>query len=166
VQRRCRIERTPDFALRRAARALDGDHGVQAGERLVHRDPLHTLDAENRAQVMEVDRFHRDAADDARFARRHLADEGGQNRTAPPGDCGHLHEGIVFLQVHVAMRFAEWCLGLQQFGIDQALDDDLRFGRNQQIDGFGPRHVDGTASEPARHSELVEILRQLLYRSI
>ena len=86
-----RMERAPDLAFRCKARELDRNHRIEAGERLVHRDPFHALDAENRAQVMEVDRFHRDPADDARFARRYLADEGGQNRTAPPGDCGHLH---------------------------------------------------------------------------
>jgi len=84
----------------------------------------------------------------------------------PPGDCGHLHEGIVFLQVDVAVRFAERRLGLQQLGIDQALDDDLRFGRDQQVDRFGPRHIDGAARERAGNRELVEILRQLLHRSI
>jgi hypothetical protein len=57
------------------------------------------------------------------------------------------------------MRFAERRLGLQQLGVDQALDDDLRLGRDQQIDGPGARDVDGAAREPARDGELVQILR-------
>ena len=54
----------------------------------------------------------------------------------PPRDRGHLHEGVVFLQVDVAVRFAERRLGLEQLGVDQALDDDLGLRRHQKIDGL------------------------------
>ena len=81
--------------------------------------------------MVEIDGLHRHAADHAGFARRDLADERGQDRMAPAGDRGHLHEGIVFLQVHVAVGLAERSLGLQNFGVDQALDDDLRLRRHR-----------------------------------
>ncbi len=53
----------------------------------------------------------------------------------PAGDRGHLHEGIVFLHVDVAVRLAERRLGLKGLGTDHALDDDLGFRRHQQVDG-------------------------------
>ncbi len=85
---------------------------------------------------------------------------------AAAGDRGHLHEGVVFLQVDVAVGFAERRLRLQHLRIDQALDDDLGLGRHQEIDGLRPHHVDGAAGERAGDGELVEILRHLLHRGV
>ena len=85
---------------------------------------------------------------------------------APARDRRHLHEGVVFLQVDVAVRLAERRLGLQQFGVDQALDHDLGFRRHQQVDGPGPHHVDRAAGQRARDRQLVEILRHLLHRRV
>ena len=55
----------------------------------------------------------------------------------PPRDAGHIHEGVVFLQIDIAVRFAERRFRLEIFGIDQALDHDLGFGRHQKIDRLG-----------------------------
>src|SRR5580704_13799722 len=52
-----------------------------------------------------------EAPDHARFARRHLADEGREDRIPPPRDRGDVHEGIVFLQIDVAVRLTERRLG-------------------------------------------------------
>ena len=57
---------------------------------------------------------------------------------APPRDAGHVHIGVEFLQVDVAVGFAERRLRLEIFGVDEALDHDLGLGRHQQIDGLGP----------------------------
>ena len=84
----------------------------------------------------------------------------------PPRDRGHLHEGVVFLQIDVAVRFAERRLRLQQLGVDQALDDDLGLRRHQEIDRLGAHHVDRAAGERARDRKLVEVLRHLLHRRV
>ena len=41
-----------------------------------------------------------------------------------------VHEGVVFLQVDVAVRFAERRLRLERRGVDQAFDHDLGFRRH------------------------------------
>ena len=81
--------------------------------------------------------------------RRHLRDDRGEDRVAPPRDRGHVHVGVVFLQVDVAVRFAERRFGLEIFGVDEALDHDLGFRRHQQIDGLRLHHVDRRADERA-----------------
>src|SRR5262249_41933063 len=95
-----------------------------------------------------------------------LTDERGEDRIAPARDRGHLHEGIVFLQVHVAVGFAERRLRLQHFGVDQALDDDLRLRRYQQIDRPGTHHVDWATGKRAGNGDLVEMLWHLLHRRV
>ena len=109
-------------------------------------------------------RLDADALDQARFARRHLRDDRGEDRVLAPRDRGHLHEGVVFLQVDVAVRFAERRLGLEVFGVDEALDDDLGFRRHQQIDGLRLHDVDRRADQAAGDVQLVERLGQLLRR--
>ena len=81
-------------------------------------------------------------------------------------DRGDLHECVIFLQIDVAVRFAERSLGLERFGVDHALDHDLSFGRHQQIDGLGAHHVDRSVGERAGDRELVEMLRHLLHRGV
>ena len=73
------------------------------------------------------------------------------------GDRRHPHRHVEFLERDVAVQFAERRLGLDIFGVDQALDDELGLGRHQKIDGAGAHHVDGRAGEPARDGELVEV---------
>ena len=75
--------------------------------------------AERVAQIVEKQRLERDALDQARFARRHLRDDRGEDGVAPPRDRGHLHEGVVLLQIDVAVRLAERRLGLEIFGVDK-----------------------------------------------
>ena len=62
----------------------------------------------------------------------------------------------------MAVRFAERRLGLDIFGIDQALDHELGLGRHQEIDGARAHDVDRRAGKPARDRELVDVERQLL----
>src|SRR5262249_13963100 len=62
VQRRGAVERTPYLALRRAARTLDRDHGIEAGERLVHYHPPDARPAQDRAPNVERNRPRRPPA--------------------------------------------------------------------------------------------------------
>ena len=116
--------------------------------------------------MMQIKRLHGDAPDHARFARRHLADEGREDRIPPPRDRGDVHEGIVFLQIDVAVRLTERRLGLEEFGVDQSFNDDLGFGRDQEIDGLAAHHIDRRPGEPAGDRQLIEIFRQFLNRGI
>ena len=114
--------------------------------------------------MIEEQRLHADPLDQARFRRRHLRNDGSEHRVAPPRDRGHVHEGVEFLQIDVAVRFAEWRLRLEIFGIDVTFDDDLRFGRHQQIDCLRLHHVDGRADQRAGDVQFIERLGQLLHR--
>ena len=49
MQGRGAVERPPDLGFRRAARENNPDHGIKAGQRLVHGDALDGIDAERRA---------------------------------------------------------------------------------------------------------------------
>ena len=164
VQHRRAIHRAPDFRGRHVALADQRDDLADVGQRLVHRHPLDALDAERVAQEVEEQRLHADQLDQARFRRRHLRDDRGQDGVLPPRDGGDVHEGVELLQIDVAVRFAERRLGLQIFGVDEALDDDLGLGRHQQIDGLGLHHVDRRADQRAGDVQLVERLRQFLHR--
>ena len=64
------------------------------------------------------------------------------------------------------MGLAERRLGLKIFGIDEAFDDDLGFGRDKQIDGPGRDHFDGCAGERAGDGQFVLVLGHLLNRAI
>ena len=64
----------------------------------------------------------------------------------------------------MAVRFAERRLGLEIFGVDEALDHDLGLGRHQEIDGLRLDHVDRRADQRAGDMQLVQRLRQLLHR--
>ena len=150
------VERAPDFRRRHVALADQRDHLADIGERLVHRDALDAFDAERVAQIVQEQRLHADALDQARFRRRHLGDDRGQHGVAPPRDRGHVHEGVELLQVDVAVRFAERRLGLEIFGVDEALDDDLGLGRHQEIDGLRLHDVDRRADQRAGDVQLVE----------
>ena len=82
----------------------------------------------------------------------------------PPRDRGDVHVGVEFLQIDVAVRFAERRLGLEIFGVDEALDHDLGLGRHQQVDGLRLHDVDRRADQRAGDVQLVERLGQLLHR--
>ena len=81
---------------------------------------------------------------------------------APMGNRGHPHGHVELFQSHMAMGFAEGRLGLHIFGVDIALDDDLRLGGHHEIDGTGLHHGDGRAGETASHGHLVHAHGQLL----
>ena len=53
---------------------------------------------------------------------------------------------------------AERRLRLQIFGVDEAFDDDLGFGRHQEIDRLGLHHVDRRADQRAGDVQFVERL--------
>ena len=84
----------------------------------------------------------------------------------PARDRGDVHEGVVFLQIDVAVGFAERRFRLQQFGVDQALDHDLGFRWHQQVDGLAAHDVNGPAGDRARDRKLVEIVGELLHGCI
>ena len=65
-------------------------------------------------------------------------------------DRGHVHVGIVFLQVDMPVRFAEWPFRLEELRADVSLDDIFGLRRHQQIDGLRAGDVMGPfANEPA-----------------
>ena len=89
VQRRGAVKRPPDFGFRRAPRELDSDHGIEAGQRLVHGDALDGFDREHGAQVI--------AETSGSMATRRITLDSlgvtwlmkdGQDRVAPPRDRG------------------------------------------------------------------------------
>ena len=128
------VERAPDFRARRAGRELQDHELAQVGQRLVQRDPPDALDAELVAQMGEEQRLVGEALDHARFARRHLADDRGDDGVAAARDRGHLDDEVVFLERDMAVRFAERAFRLEVFRIDEALDHELRLGRHQEVD--------------------------------
>ncbi len=98
------------------------------------------------------------------LARRHLADDRDQHRILAPRDRGDVHERVVFLEVHVAVRFPEAAFGLEPLGVEIAFDDDLGLRRDQEIDGLRLADADRRADEAPGDRELVEMLRQLVDR--
>ena len=69
-----------------AARHLEFGLVRPAGQPLVHDDAADSLDAEIGLQVRQKQRLVGDLLDDARFARRHLADDLGEHRLRLVGD--------------------------------------------------------------------------------
>ena len=55
----------------------------------------------------------------------------------------------------MAVAFAERSFRLEQFRIDQPLDDELGVGRHVEIDGGGLDDADRRAGKPAGHRHLV-----------
>ena len=143
---------------------LDDDQLAQIGQRLVHEHASDAADVQVVVQMMQERRLIGDALDQARFAWRHLADDRDQHGILAARDRGDVHEGVIFLQVHVAVRFAEAAFRLEPLGVDIAFDDDLGFRRHDQIDGLGLADADRGADQPAGDRELVEMLRQLVHR--
>src|SRR6476646_4374384 len=80
------------------------------------------------------------------------------------GDCSHAHRDIEFFERNVSMRLAKRSLWLDILRVDVALDNDLRFGGNQQIDAVAANDIDGCTGETAGDTDLVYIDRQLLRR--
>ena len=77
-------------------------------------------------------------------------------------DRRHLHRHVVGFERDIAVALAERRLGLELFGIDQTLDDDLGVGGNVEVDGLAFDHRHWPSGEPAGHAELVEIDVELL----
>ena len=76
------------------------------------------------------------------------------------GDRRHLHRHVEVFERDVAVAFAERTFRLEQFGIDQALDDDLGVGRHLEIDGDALHDADRLAGERAGDAHLVEVDRR------
>ena len=153
----------PDFRARHPSRELQKHHLAQVGQRLVHHHAAHALDRQRVAQIRQITRLVGDALHHARFARRHLAQDRGIDRRPLTRDRGDLHGHVEALERDVAVALAERPFRLKEFGVDQALDDDLGVGRHVQIHGQGFDHADRRAGEPAGHGHLVAIDRQLLW---
>ena len=63
------------------------------------------------------------------------------------GDRGHVHVGIVFLQVDMPVRFTEWPFRLEELRADVSLDHIFGLRRHQQIDCFRAGDVNGTVRQ-------------------
>ena len=113
--------------------------------------------------MRQIERLVGDLLDQARLARRHLADDRGEHRDClPVRDRGHLHRHVVGFERDIAVALAERRFGLELLGIDQALDHDLGVGRHVEVDGDALDHRHRPAGEPAGDAELVEIDVELL----
>ena len=55
----------------------------------------------------------------------------------------------------MAVALAERCLGLEVFGVDEALDNNLSLGRDQKVDGFCLHDVERSADQSAGNGKLV-----------
>ena len=119
------VERAPHFGVERVGLQLNDDQLAQVGQRFVHEHARHAADVEVVLQVMQEGGLVGHALDQRGFARRHLADDRDEHRVLAPRDRRDIEIGVVLLQVHVAVRFAEASLRLQPFGVDEALDDDF-----------------------------------------
>ena len=162
AQRGGGLQAAPDFGARGAARELQEDHLTQIGEGLVHLEPLETADADCRAQMREEHRLKRDLLHHARFARRHLTDDGDEDGAALVRDRGHLHRHVEVFQRDVAVAFAERAFRFEQFAIDQAFDDDFGVGGHVQVDARRLDDADGRAGKPTGDRHLVLVDRQFL----
>ena len=125
-------------------------------------DAAHALDRQRVAQIGQIARLVGDALHHARFARRHFAQDRGPDRLALMRDRGDLHRHVEAFERDMAVAFAERTFRLEQFGIDQPLDDEFGVGRHVEIDGRGLDDADRRAGQPAGHRHLVAIDRQLL----
>ena len=128
----------------------------------MHHDALDALDVEHGLQVIEEKRLIGHALQNARFARRHLADDGNQNGLALARDRRHPHRHVEIFQRDMTMALAERPFRLEQLGIDQPFDDDFRIGGHLKIDGLAADDADRLANEPAGNAEFVLIDRQFL----
>ena len=97
----------------------------------------------------EIARLVGDALHHARFARRHFAQDRNPDRLALMRDRGDLHRHIVVFERDMAVALAERAFRLQQFRIDQSLDDEFGVGRHVEIDGDAPSPC-GSARRRAR----------------
>ena len=126
------------------------------------RDAAHALDRQRVAQIGQIARLVGDALHHARFARRHFAQDRDPDRLALMRDRGDLHRHVEAFERDVAVAFAERAFRLEQFRIDQTLDDEFGVGRHVEIDGRRLDDADRRAGKPAGHRHLVAIDRQLL----
>src|ERR1700741_4695986 len=118
IPRRRSIKATPDLVLPRIASELDHEEGQYRGERLVHVDASHALHTDTLEMRKQL-RLHCRAADRTRLTGCNLADNRSENRMSAMRDRGHVQEGVVFLQVPMAVRLAEWALRLECVGADE-----------------------------------------------
>jgi hypothetical protein len=95
------------------------------------------------------------AANAARFARRHLAEERLVDRIDAMGDRGHFDHEAGPGGAHVAGVFAERSLRLANAGGHDALDHDLGVRRHFEIVGLAPYDLQRRAPERAGNGELV-----------
>src|SRR6267143_3713929 len=107
-------------------------------------------------------RLVRNFLDYARRAWRDLTQDGREDRLPPMRNRRHLHDHVVVLERDVAIAFTERPLGLEQVGIDQPFDDNLRIGRHFQIDRDALRYLDGRARRSARHRHFIHVRGEFL----
>ena len=112
--------------------------------------------------MSEEQRLVGDFLDDARFARRDLADDRREYGRALVRDRGHAHRHVEGLERHVAVAFAERRFGLQHRGIDQPLDHDFGIRRHVEVDGDAFGLSDRHAGQAACDRQLVGVDRELL----
>ena len=132
----------------------------------MHHYALDALDRDLITQMAQKQRLQRHLAHDARLARGHLADDGGEDRIAAMGDRGHLHRHIEIFERHIAGALAKGAFRLKQFRADEAFDHDLGVGGHEEVDGLGLHHLDGLPRQRACNRRFIEINRQALRASI
>src|SRR5206468_7732313 len=84
-------------------------------------------------QVLQERHVAPGAADTARLARRHLAEERLVDRIGAMGDRGDLDQKARPRRAHVARVLAEWPFVLAYAGRHEALDHDLGVRRDLEV---------------------------------
>ena len=70
------------------------------------------------------------------FARRHLADDGGEDRVLAVGDGGGFEHRVIDALAHIAGELAERRFRLEIFSGDAAFDHQLGMRGHMQVDGL------------------------------
>ncbi len=133
---------------RRGAVELNHEKHV-AARHLVTGDLLHRRDVAGVLQMIEVNRVEGGFSDHRAFARREFADDRLTDRVLARRNGRDLENLFHLARPEIAARFSEWRLRFEHVGADFAFQHDLCGGRDQQVAGFGPRHLDGCAIQRA-----------------
>src|SRR5262249_60652784 len=95
------------------------------------------------------------AADAARLAGRHLAEEGLVDRVGPMVNRGDFDDEARAGRAHVARILAERPFVLPHTRWHEPFDDDLRVRRHLEIVRLAAHDLERRAAERAGHAELV-----------
>ena len=94
------------------------------------------------------------------LARRRANDDRRIDRIAARRDCRDVHDWKIIDRRVIARVVSKRALGLRLAPHAIALNDDLRIGRDLQVDGLALDHINRLISQPASNHVLVDVLGQ------